>query len=71
MLDGLNRQTVEKTGTLVGSWQRFGTEGPVSEIIAIGIASLEGEPAFLTRVVGSSEELDYPVAKAFADPKEH
>lgn len=71
MTDGPTHQVVDNPRTLVGSWRRFGTAGPVYQIIAIGRGIANDQPLLRIRVVESGEELDYPVVKALDDPPEH
>ena len=55
---------------LVGTWRRFGTIGPVYEIVGVGSRSSGADPVMRVRVVESGEELDYRLAEILADPRE-
>jgi len=50
---------------LVGTFRRFGSGGPVYEVVAI----VDDRTAFI-RVVESGEELDYPIEKIADDAEE-
>ncbi|NOT39401.1 MAG: DUF5397 family protein [Alphaproteobacteria bacterium] len=54
---------------LIGTFRRFGTEGPVYEVIDVG-SSPSDETKMRVRVVESGEELDYRLSDIIADPKE-
>jgi hypothetical protein len=55
---------------LVGTWRRFGSVGPVYEIIRAGRKLSGGDRLMRVRVVESGEELDYRLAEIPDDPKE-
>lgn len=57
--------------TLVGTWRRFGSVGPVYEIIASGKALPGGDRIMLVRVVESGEELEHRLSEVLDDPKEN
>ena len=56
--------------TLIGTYRRFGTLGPVYEILASGAPRPDGAPTLRIRVLESGEALDYPLAAALDDPRE-
>jgi Family of unknown function (DUF5397) len=53
---------------LVGTWRRFGTVGPVYEIVATGNEGPDGDRMMRVRVVETGEELDYRVTHILEDP---
>ncbi|MBN9559232.1 MAG: DUF5397 family protein [Alphaproteobacteria bacterium] len=55
---------------LIGTWRRFGTAGPVYEIIGARGELPGGERIMRVRVVESGEELDYRLSEIMDDPKE-
>jgi hypothetical protein len=57
--------------TLIGTWRRFGLQGPVYEIIGEVMDFLEeGVQRMRIRVVETGEELDYKLSDILDDPKE-
>jgi hypothetical protein len=62
--------TLPQPGNLVGTWRRFGTVGPVYEIIGSGDNLASGDRLMRVRVVETGEELDYPLAEILDDPRE-
>ena len=59
-----------QSATLVGTWRRFGSVGPVYEIVSAGRTLADGDQMMRIRVVESGEELDYRLAEILDDPKE-
>ena len=55
---------------LVGTWRRFGSAGPVYEILSAGRPLADGDQMMRIRVVESGEELDYRLAEILDDPRE-
>ncbi|MCW6512465.1 DUF5397 family protein [Lichenifustis flavocetrariae] len=55
---------------LVGTWRRFGTSGPVYEIVSIGATNQDGDSLVHIRVVETGEELDYRLSEVLDDPRE-
>jgi hypothetical protein len=55
---------------LVGTWRRFGTAGPVYEIIGTGDELPGGDRLMRVRVIESGEEVDYRLAEILDDPRE-
>ncbi len=55
---------------LVGTWRRFGSVGPVYEIIGTGDELPGGDRRMRVRVVETGEELDYRLAEILDDPRE-
>jgi hypothetical protein len=55
---------------LVGTWRRFGSVGPVYEIIGIGDELSGGDRLMRVRVVETGEEVDYRLAEILDDPRE-
>ena len=55
---------------LVGTWRRFGTAGPVYEVIGPAAARASGDEMVRVRVVESGEELDYRMRDLLDDPRE-
>jgi hypothetical protein len=53
---------------LVGTWRRFGTVGPVYEIISAGDELPDGDRMMRVRVVESGEEVDYRFTEILDDP---
>ena len=56
------------TDQLIGTWRRFGTTGPVYEVIAAGAP--RQPPTMRIRVLETGEEIDYAVAELLDDPRE-
>lgn len=56
--------------SLVGTWRRFGTAGPVYEIIAGGAELPDGDRLMRVRVAETGEEVDYPLTGILDDPRE-
>ena len=56
------QQLLTRPEALVGTFRRFGSGGPVYEVLAI-----RNDGTALIRVVESGEELDYPIAKILDD----
>ena len=56
--------------SLIGTYRRFGTLGPVYAILAAGAPRPDGAPTVRIRVLESGEALDYPLATALDDPRE-
>jgi hypothetical protein len=54
---------------LVGTWRRFGSVGPIYEIIASGAELANGDRMMRIRVLESGEEVDYKLTD-IDDPKE-
>jgi hypothetical protein len=59
-----------QAANLVGTWRRFGTAGPVYEIIGAGKELPGGDRLMRVRVVETGEELDYRLAEILDDPRE-
>jgi len=55
---------------LVGTWRRFGSLGPLYEILKAGATLPGGDQLMRVRVVESGEELDYKLNDILDDPKE-
>ena len=55
---------------LIGTWRRFGSVGPVYEIIGIGDELSGGDRLMRVRVVETDEEVDCRLAKILDDPLE-
>jgi hypothetical protein len=55
---------------LVGTWRRFGTLGPVYEIVKAGKPLEGGDRLMRIRVLESGEETDYRLSEVLEDPKE-
>lgn len=62
----IERQKIIEPERLVGTFRRFGDEGPVYEVVAIA----DGRRAAVIRVVESGEELEYPLEKVADDVEE-
>jgi hypothetical protein len=58
-----------ETKPLLGTWRRFGSAGPVYEIIGPGKAK-GGYQTMRIRVIESGEELDYKLSDLLSDPME-
>ena len=54
----------------IGTWRRFGSLGPVYEIIANGPDTQNGVRSMRVRVVESGEEADYSIDDILGDPRE-
>jgi hypothetical protein len=61
---------VIETKTLLGTWRRFGSAGPVYEIIGAGKPN-GGHQTMRIRVIESGEEIDYRISDLLADPLEN
>ncbi|MFY8094517.1 MAG: DUF5397 family protein [Niveispirillum sp.] len=55
---------------LIGTWRRFGSLGPVYEILSAGDKLTGGDRAMRIRVVESGEELDYRLSEILEDPRD-
>ncbi len=55
---------------LVGTWRRFGSVGPVYEIIGAGVELTGGDRLMRIRVVETGEEIDYRLTEILDDPRE-
>lgn len=55
---------------MIGTFRRFGVEGPVYEILGIGGPAGDGDVFLRVRLPESGETLDYPYSHALSDPKE-
>ena len=55
---------------LIGTWRRFGSVGPIYEIICTGDELPGGDRRMRVRVVETGEELDYRLAEILDDPRE-
>jgi hypothetical protein len=55
---------------LVGTCRRFGSLGPVYEIVAEGSGLPDCDRLMRIRVVESGEEVDYKLSDILDDPKE-
>jgi hypothetical protein len=53
---------------LIGTWRRFGSAGPVYEVLSQ--VPSEGRRKMRVRLVESGEELDYSLADLLDDPRE-
>jgi hypothetical protein len=56
--------------TLVGTWRRFGSVGPVYEIIGVGKELANHDHMMRIRVIESGEEVDYRFTDILDDPRE-
>ena len=56
------------TDQLIGTWRRFGSSGPVYEVISAG--SADRREFVRVRVLETGEEIDYSVAELLDDPRE-
>ncbi len=56
--------------TLVGTWRRFGSVGPVYEIIGVGETLPDHDRMMRVRVLESGEEVDYRFTDILDDPLE-
>jgi hypothetical protein len=55
---------------LIGTWRRFGSVGPVYEIIASGDELPGVDRLMRVRVVETGEELDYRLVEILDHPRE-
>jgi hypothetical protein len=55
---------------LVGTWRRFGSVGPVYEIVGTGSELPNGDRLMRIRVVETDEEVDYRLTEILDDPRE-
>ena len=55
--------------SLIGSWRRFGSVGPVYEIVGV-TEKVADRPQMRIRVLETGEELDYPLTDLLDDPAE-
>jgi hypothetical protein len=55
---------------LVGTWRRFGSVGPVYEIIGAGTELPGGDRLMPIRVVETGEEINYRLTEILDDPRE-
>jgi hypothetical protein len=56
--------------SLIGSWRRFGSAGPVYEIVGVTEPKAADRPQMRIRVLETGEELDYPLTDLLEDPAE-
>jgi Family of unknown function (DUF5397) len=56
--------------SLVGTWRRFGSVGPVYEIIGLGKELPDHDRWMRIRVVETGEEVDYRFTDILDDPRE-
>jgi len=56
--------------TLVGTWRRFGSVGPVYEIIGLGKELPDHDRMMRVRVIETGEEVDYRFTDILDDPRE-
>ena len=54
----------------VGTWRRFGSYGPLYEIVEAGRPLDDGDTLMRVRVVESGEEIDYKLTSILDDPRE-
>jgi len=66
----LDAAKLPQPANLVGTWPRFGTAGPVYEIIGTGDELTGGDRFMRVRVVETGGELDYRLAEILDDPRE-
>jgi len=69
-MDKLEFMDAQALELLVGSWRRFGSLGPVYQVLSEGAPSPSGDKRMRIRVLESGEELDYSLDKIAADPRE-
>jgi hypothetical protein len=55
---------------LIGTFRRFGIEGPVYEVMGVGRSTPDGDVFLRVRLPESGESLDYLYSQALNDPKE-
>ena len=67
---GIQAGPLPQPHALVGTWRRFGTTGPVYEIVGIGAELAEGDRLMRVRVVETAEEVDYRFTEILDDPRE-
>lgn len=56
--------------SLVGTWRRFGVNGPLYEIVDLGQKLEGGDQVMRVKVVETGEELDYRFMDILDDPRE-
>ena len=54
----------------IGTWRRFGSLGPLYEIVEAGKTLDDGDTVMRVRVVESGEEIDYKLTSILDDPRE-
>ena len=64
------RTCVIQAEQLVGTWRRFGSLGPLYEVVEAGKVLPDGDRLMRVRVVESGEEVDYKLTDILDDPKE-
>ncbi len=75
---GYNRNTehhaeivsLPRPQSLIGTWRRFGTTGPVYEIVGLGPELAKGDRVMRVRLVETGEEVDYRFTEMIDDPTE-
>ena len=55
---------------LIGTWRRFGSLGPLYEIMKAGDQLPDGDCMMRIRVVETGEEIEYRLTDILDDPKE-
>ena len=56
--------------SLLGTWRRFGVNGPVHEIVDLGQKLEGGDRVMRVKVVETGEELDHGCTDIVDDPRE-
>ena len=56
--------------SLVGTWRRFGSAGPVYEIVGVVGDAQATDPLLRIRRLETEEEIDYPMSVVLTDPIE-
>ena len=59
-----------KAQALLGTWRRFGKNGPVYEIIDLGETLNADDRVMRVKIVETGEELDYRLREILEDPRE-
>jgi hypothetical protein len=62
--------SLPQPSSLIGTWRRFGAQGPVYEILTAGKELGGGDQLMRVRVVETGEEVDYRLAEILEDPRE-
>ncbi|MCB8873599.1 DUF5397 family protein [Acidisoma silvae] len=60
-----------QTEQLIGTWRRFGSAGPVYEILRSVRQLPDGDRLMRIQVVETGEELDYKLHDILKDPREN
>lgn len=56
--------------SLIGTWRRFGSAGPLYEVVGLVGSADASDPLMRVRRLETDEEIDYPMSVILSDPRE-